>query len=566
MKKILILIIFFCISLGLTLSVESVRALDEVDKLQQQINETQHLLELSKNATTPLEGEVKTLSSRISAALNQIGLLQEEQKKKEAEIKQQEAAMADQYELFSGRIAHQYRHARVYSPLIMLLSSWNSDNTTQAIKYSLTLAEKDKQTIEEIGGSIIDLQTAKKAAAEQAVKLASLQSQLNTQKAFFEKEIAGAKAYQAQLETKIAELSARQQEIINSRSGGFNVNMGDSDLADDYNASLKGFREKAPSGYFAVFSFGAFSHRKGMSQYGARGRAEDGQSYKEILKHYYGKEPVDKDTSGKIRVAGHGEIDFEEKYLLGIAEMPSSWHPEALKAQAVAARTYAYRYYKDKKEICTTEACQVYNSSKANNAPESWKKAVRDTKGKVLEDVVTFYSSTSGGYLSTTGWDTTDGKGGSSFIDRAYEKDGGSPWLYKAWYTQSYSVNSDKCGRSSPWLSPEEMADIVNAAIALKTNSGDTGRITPVTTSCWGGNPYSMSELRDIVKNKGGISQATSVSVSQGNGTTNSVTINGVTISAKEFRDAFNLRAPGHLKIPQSQNVYGSPFFNIEKK
>lgn len=566
MKNILILIIFFCISLGLTLSVEPVRALDEVDKLQQQIDETQHLLSLSKNATTPLESEVKTLSNRINAALNQIQQLKAEQAKKETEIKQQEAAMADQYELFSGRVAHQYRHARVYSPLIMLLSSWNSDNSTQAIKYSLTLAEKDKQTIEEIGVSIIDLQNAKKAAAEQAVRLASLQSQLNEQKAFFEKEITGAKAYQAQLESKIAELSSRQQEIINARSGGFNVNIGDSDLADDINASLKGFREKAPSGYFAVFSFGAFSHRKGMSQYGARGRAEDGQDYKEILEHYYGKKPVDKDTGGKIKVAGHGEMDFEDKYLMGIAEMPSSWHPEALKAQAVAARTYAYRYYKDKKEICTTEACQVYNSSKASNPPEAWKKAVRDTKGKVLEDVVTFYSSTSGGYLHTSGWDTTDGKGGSSFLDRSYEKEGGSPWLYKAWYTQSYSVSSDKCGRSNPWLSPEEMADIVNAAIALKNNVGDTGRITPVTTSCWGGNPYSMSELRDLVKSKGGISKATSVSVSQGNGVTNSVTINGVTISANDFREAFNVRAPGHLKIPQSQRVYGAPFFNIEKK
>ena len=29
---------------------------------------------------------------------------------------------------------------------------------------------------------------------------------------------------------------------------------------------------------------------------------------------------------------------------MGIAEMPSTWPTEALKAQAIAARTYAYRY------------------------------------------------------------------------------------------------------------------------------------------------------------------------------------------------------------------------------
>lgn len=564
MKKILILTIIFCTFLGLSRSIFS---LSDIEKLQLEINETQHLLDLSKNATTPLESEVQSLSARITSALNQIQQLNNDQKQKEEEIKEQEAEMADQYRLFSSRVDQQYRHATIYSPLVMLLSSWNSNNSQQAIKYSLTLAEKDKQTIEDIGVNIIELQEAKKAAAERATSLASLQKQLNDQKAFFEKEIAGAKAYQAQLQNKIAELSARQQEIINAKSGGFNVNIGDNELADDYNASVKGFREAAPGGYFAVFSFGAYSHRKGMSQYGARGRAQQGQNYKQILQAYYGKEPVDKDTNGKIKVDGQGEIDFEDKYLMGIAEMPSSWHPEALKAQAVAARTYAYRYYRDGSSICTTESCQVYSSSKANNPPEAWKQAVRDTRGKVLEDVVTYYSSTSGGWSKTGGWDTTDGGGGSNFIDKAYEKIGGSPWLYKAWYTQGYSVNSDKCGRSNPWLSPEEMADIVNAAIALKHSNGiDTSRITPVTTSCWGGNPYSMSELRDKVRDRGGIDRATSVSVSQGNGTTNSVTINGVTLSASEFREAFNVRAPGYLKIPQSSGVYGAPFFNVEKK
>ncbi|MBP7832637.1 MAG: hypothetical protein KA035_02600 [Candidatus Levybacteria bacterium] len=300
-----------------------------------------------------------------------------------------------------------------------------------------------------------------------------------------------------------------------------------------------------------------------MSQYGARGRAQSGQDYKTILKAYFGKEPVSKDTGGNIKVAGFGEMDFEGKYLLGIAEMPSSWHPEALKAQAVAARTYAIRYKNEGKEICTTEACQVYNDGKANSSPQAWKDAVEATRGQVLEDVVTYYASTHGGYASPIGWDTTDGGGGSNFVDKAYDKVGGSPWLYKAWYTKGYSVSSDKCGRSNPWLSPEEMADIVNAAIALKTSGIDTGRITPITTSCWGGgSPYSMEELRNLVSGNGGISQATSVTVTQGNGSTNSVNINGVTLSGDEFKRAFNLRAPGFLSIPQS----GFAFFNVVRK
>src|SRR3989344_4916574 len=167
--------------------------------------------------------------------------------------------------------------------------------------------------------------------------------------------------------------------------------------------------------------------------------------------------------------------------------MPSNWDANALKAQAIAARTYAYRYKQEGKEICITEACQVFRKSKSESPPQEWRDAVDQTKGQVLEDVVTYYASTHGGYASPIGWDTKDGSGGGNFIDKSYDKEGGSPWVYKAWYTQGYSPSSDKCGRSSPWLSPEEMADIVNAALVLKNGNGsETERVTRVTTSCWG--------------------------------------------------------------------------------
>ena len=55
--------------------------------------------------------------------------------------------------------------------------------------------------------------------------------------------------------------------------------------------------------------------------------------------------------------------------------------PEALKAQAIAARSYAYRYKTEGKQICTTEACQVFRKSKADNPPPEWRQAVIDTRG-----------------------------------------------------------------------------------------------------------------------------------------------------------------------------------------
>lgn len=557
MKKLLNFTIFIFVLFLIALSIKTTNAQDidcnNVNSLNEAglskcIDQLSNARAQSEKATKPLEDQIASIRARITYIQNDLVV-------KERNIEQGYKNLEHQQEILNETIRDYYIKSSYNSPLLLLLSSDSVSELTKVLGYQKATADRDKAIITNIVVSISSLEERKKALEIEKVNIAAVKEKLD-------KVVGEAKAYQASLSNTIAQLSAKQQEIINARSGGFTATIGDSNLADDYNASINGFRASAPSGYFAAFSFGAFTHRKGMSQYGARGRAQNGQDYKTILKAYYGKEPVSKDTGGDINVTGFGSMNFEDKYLMGIAEMPSTWSAEALKAQAVAARTYAYRYKAQGSSICTTEACQVYSDSKANNTPAAWRQAVNDTRGQVLEDVVTYYASTHGGFADPIGWDTTDGSGGSSFIDKAYDKIGGSPWLYKAWYTQGYSVNSDKCGRSNPWLSPEEMADIVNAAIALKTGGIDTSRITPVTTSCWGGNPYSMDELRNLVSGNGGISSATSVSVSQGNGTTNNVTINGVSLSGAEFKKAFNLRAPGRLSIPQS----GFAFFNIEKK
>jgi len=534
----------------------------ELGDLQDQINDLSHLRQLSESATAPLEAEVSKLDAKIASAQKGINAAVTENKRLAKELDSKQTDMAVQYQLLTVRVRNLYKRQQSMSPFLMLAGSASLADLTRELGYRQAAAGQDREIIIRISEESRGLEIEQNKQLERKTQLAKLQTQLDTEAAFFRKEIKGAKDYQAQLSGKIADLSAKQQEILNARSGQFIASIGDSELADDVNASIKGFRDSAPSGSFAVFSFGAFTHRKGMSQYGARGRAQSGQDFKTILKAYYGKEPVGKDTGGDINVSGYGSMNFEEKYLYGIAEMPSTWHPEALKAQAIAARTYAYRYKIQSKSICTTETCQVFSKSKSENPPQAWKDAVNATRGQVLEDVVTYYASTHGGFAIPIGWDTTDGSGGGNFVDKAYDKLGGSPWLYKAWYTQGYSPNSDKCGRSNPWLDSTEMADIVNAALVLtKGSNEETSRITPVS-SCWGGNPYSHDELKNIASKYGGISSATSVTVSQGNGATNQVIINGVSLSGADFKKAFNLRAPGRLSIPQK----GFAFYNIEKK
>jgi SpoIID/LytB domain protein len=97
-----------------------------------------------------------------------------------------------------------------------------------------------------------------------------------------------------------------------------------------------------------------------------------------------------------------------DDYVRGVIpdEMPASWQPEAVKAQAVAARTYATwsrsqfpsRYY----QICDTSSCQVYGGVGAED-PRS-NAAVSATARQILtyagKPAFTQFSSSSGGWTS----------------------------------------------------------------------------------------------------------------------------------------------------------------------
>lgn len=101
-----------------------------------------------------------------------------------------------------------------------------------------------------------------------------------------------------------------------------------------------------------------------------------------------------------------------ETYVAGIAEMPAHWHEEALKAQAVAARTYAWFQTRlgtfQRRgfgyDICATTSCQVYKGASVVETPllgQRWQDAVDATAGEVLmydgQPILARYFSTSGG-------------------------------------------------------------------------------------------------------------------------------------------------------------------------
>ncbi|MFP4466481.1 MAG: SpoIID/LytB domain-containing protein [Candidatus Goldiibacteriota bacterium] len=96
-----------------------------------------------------------------------------------------------------------------------------------------------------------------------------------------------------------------------------------------------------------------------------------------------------------------------EEYLYGVipAEIPAYWPVEALRTQAVAARTYAFkhlnRHEKDYFDVCATQHCAVYKGLLGEHPNTS--KAVDDTRGAVLYGsndrlLSTFFSHSCGGF------------------------------------------------------------------------------------------------------------------------------------------------------------------------
>ncbi len=103
-----------------------------------------------------------------------------------------------------------------------------------------------------------------------------------------------------------------------------------------------------------------------------------------------------------------------EKYLRGMGEVRDpGWPPAALRAQAIAARTYALRAPAAGATLCSTDHCQVYLGETAEYG--AMNEAVADTEGDVLlykgSLALSVYSASGGGVSATPeeGFGSPDG-------------------------------------------------------------------------------------------------------------------------------------------------------------
>ena len=568
-------------------------AADELLNVQKKLDEKKAQQSQIQKELDQIKSQLGSISSSLYATeseLNEANAEVEEIKKKldkvEKEVKLKEKALEQFISVRDEQIKQLYMHPQA-GFMELLLGSDSVASFGESFVYQTSIVNKSYQLITVVNEELTEIESERDEIAAIKKDLEATANEIASKATALRSQVSSNIGQQNYLSGQLSEignaiksLSVRQQELIRLRSSLFSTSLGSDFPTGDPKASSSFTPPFSPA--FAGFSFGAYTHRNGMSQYGALARNEkSNQNATQILTHYYPNAALNKNypAPSNIRVLGWGvdcnnrdkyydETVSFDTYMKRIYEMPESWPLEVQKAQAVAARSYAIFQRNNKGHIQPSQSDQVYKNCTKSG---TWATAVNQTKKWVLVQngapVFAQYSAVAGGYLNTSGWDTTNGSGSGDWWNRAYEKLIGSHWFYKGWYTKGTSVNSDKCGRSHPWLTSAETADILNAAVVLaKGTSSEKNRISPVTTSCWPGNPYSISQLRSVASKYGGgynsVSSA-SAGFNRSNGTTSSIVFQtnkgSYTISGADFKNVFNLRAPGWISIK-------SPLFNIEKK
>jgi len=192
----------------------------------------------------------------------------------------------------------------------------------------------------------------------------------------------------------------------------------------------------------------------------ARGSADDNvlrlpQNGNRGVRHLTGGTPLELNAYGSPLSLRAILVSGFETYLKGLDEVPGSWPGEAVKAQAVAARSYAVRamgkHASSNFDICDEVHCQYYRGYDKEK-DSGWVQAVDATSRQVLayggQVAQCFYSSSCGGHT-----------------DNNEDVWGGTPVPYLRGVPDPYCVDSaNPHARWTVTLSREDIESRLNAS------------------------------------------------------------------------------------------------------
>lgn len=542
---------------------------DELEKekaaKQEELQKAQAEKATNEKKKGTIVGTISAVGTQLETVNSQLDVKKKEIKSLEIEVGEKEKEKEEQTALRDRLLRTWYKNFRT-GPLELFFGAENFADFAQRFSGYKTVVLEGGRQINFLNTYLANLDVTlgseqkKKAKIEgEVASLATQRNNLVAEKQQVESVLSNLTSQISSIESAISGITARQDELIRQKlsATAFFTSVGET-------AQVKETLPDPPfSPAFAAVSIG-YPHRVGLSQYGAFGRAKAGQSFTTILNAYYQNFSLKTDypTPDTIEVEGYGRISFEDNYLFGIAEMPTRWADEggyeALKAQAIAARSYALAATNlGANPICPTQWCQVYNAGKVNDpAAERWRQAVRETRNWVMvgsegAPIKAYYASTAGGYTRLPTDFDVRWNYSYSFLKRIHDADGegkaydgpsygDSPWYYKAWY--------DKATDGHPWLTQDEMIDLLNATLlpdsynqylSLESNGGwSAARVKEAVRSEGMNTIDDLTNIQPIFSDEG-YTMLLRVTTSAGSRD----------LDGKRFRKVFTLRSRGSLAL-----------------
>ena len=455
----------------------------ELGELNSKLKAAENQLSSSQSSKTKSLSQVGQVQAQLAEVQSQLEINQLNQEKLQQEIELKELQKQGLLGEQDAKIAEAYMDWKVENITTEIFTS--EDIVKTAVYHDFETQQRQQGILgisteldglnhdnDQYQNQISDLEKQKtayddqkKALEDQIAKLNGIIASGNSNKSYLNNQITGVKAQIDQLTEQQRAIEAADDNLTNNSTNGGTKQI----IAGQI--YFQGTGRDAKQG-----------HGVGMSQYGAKGLADNGRKYDEILKFYYtGVTLADYSATTQITIVyctnnhngltppgygspscSSGQVAMKkigmDDYLGGLGEMPESWPMEARKAQIVAARTYALRYTGNgNSPICITTSCQVSylrpNPTDDNFMDDGDLPVAQATSGKVMTYNGAFisavYSSDNNqGYGTAnndTRWSNFSGSGSAypylrSVNDNALAAK--TQWTNWAWRTNSYTTDS----------------------------------------------------------------------------------------------------------------------------
>lgn len=562
---------------------------DEIDQIEQEVSESEEILAQTQarideinSSNLSISQKIAALDEDISAKQTQLDIAQKQIEERVLTIEKQSDEIESKKEQITKIINRLYKDSNV-SFLEMLLSGGADGEFLRSYFYRKQLVDSNVQTIQQINAAISELSKEKTQLEIEKKQIALEKESLDQSRAILENE-------RAKIQQQIYAESLRQAQVradiasMNKQLGTLSQEL--RDVIEDKGADDSGD-----------------STGGGNTSGGTSPQEPIGDTGRYDL--YIGSTKVASNTPGPIRAVGGSnnvfdvvgvnryrgilefradsnvyminELDFET-YLKGIGEMPSSWDQDALRAQSVAARSYAARNWDKRAQFGYSLRDDVFDQNYVGYNKEidwggQWAVAVDATTGEVLKHngsiIATFYHSTCGGH--TLGSEEV-------WVSALPYTRPESDWYQADGRWRSY----DSASKWSHWqpgsgtISESVMHDLVNATLYLSaapTSPTRQGHVARWDVSANGLTPEEMrgalgaantSESRvGSIQNVQAVFNNGSIRIDSSARKTTSLRITGssgtVDVSAEHFWTVFNARSPGSLTL------YYSNFWDVEK-